>query len=100
MPLEVNVVLIGFNGDGGYRYSLDGHKLEEFLRKGFPLHRPSCFETGEPIDIEHHIMYNVIAVICFISDNNGLLFTTVLSYCHPLLLFRLDNRSLFLLRSR
>ncbi|VAI06434.1 unnamed protein product [Triticum turgidum subsp. durum] len=27
----------------------------------FPLHRPSCFETGEPIDIEHHIMYNVIA---------------------------------------
>jgi len=61
VPLEVNVVLIGFNGDGGYRYSLDGHKLEEFLKMGFPLHRPSCFETGEPIDIEHHIMYNVIA---------------------------------------
>ena len=63
VPLEVNVVLIGFNGDGGYRYSLDGHKLEEFLKMGFPLHRPSCFETGEPIDIEHHIMYNVIAVM-------------------------------------
>jgi len=61
VPLEVNVVLIGFNGDGGYRYSLDGHKLEEFLKMGFPLHRPSCFETGEPIDIEHHIMYNVIS---------------------------------------
>ncbi|KAF8683912.1 hypothetical protein HU200_044856 [Digitaria exilis] len=61
VPLEVNVVLIGFNGDGGYRYSLDGHKLEEFLKMGFPLHRPSCFETGEAIDIEHHIMYNVIA---------------------------------------
>jgi hypothetical protein len=63
VPLEVNVVLIGFNGDGGYRYPLDGHKLEEFLKMGFPLHRPSCFETGEPIDIEHHIMYNVIAVM-------------------------------------
>uniref|UniRef100_A0A0D3FHN5 DUF7906 domain-containing protein n=1 Tax=Oryza barthii TaxID=65489 RepID=A0A0D3FHN5_9ORYZ len=61
VPLEVNVVLIGFNGDGGYRYSLDGHRLEEFLKMSFPLHRPSCFETGEPIDIEHHIMYNVIA---------------------------------------
>ncbi|KAL5210356.1 hypothetical protein ABZP36_005979 [Zizania latifolia] len=61
VPLEVNVVLIGFNGDGGYRYPLDGHKLEEFLKMSFPLHRPSCFETGEPIDIEHHIMYNVIA---------------------------------------
>ncbi|XBH85368.1 hypothetical protein VPH35_073293 [Triticum aestivum] len=61
VPLEVNVVLIGFNGDGGYRYPLDGHKLEQFLKMSFPLHRPSCFETGEPIDIEHHIMYNVIA---------------------------------------
>lgn len=61
VPLEVNVVLIGFNGDGGYRYPLDGHKLEQFLKMSFPLHRPSCLETGEPIDIEHHIMYNVIA---------------------------------------
>ncbi|KAM0831297.1 hypothetical protein ACQ4PT_065640 [Festuca glaucescens] len=61
VPLEVNVVLIGFNGDGGYRYPLDGHKLEQFLKMSFSLHRPSCFETGEPIDIEHHIVYNVIA---------------------------------------
>ncbi|XP_047084329.1 uncharacterized protein LOC124695539 [Lolium rigidum] len=61
VPLEVNVVLIGFNGDGGYRYPLDGHKLEQFLKMSFPLHRPSCFETGEPVDIEHHIVYNVIA---------------------------------------
>jgi hypothetical protein len=63
VPLEVNVVLIGFNGDGGYRYPLDGHKLEEFLKTSFPFHRPSCFETGEQIDIERHIMYNVIAVM-------------------------------------
>lgn len=92
MPLEVNVVLIGFNGDGGYRYSLDGHKLEEFLKMGFPLHRPSCFETGEPIDIEHHIMYNVISVMPHL-DNNEFLFTNVLSYRHPLQFSRLDNRS-------
>lgn len=60
VPLEVNVVLVGFNGDGGYRYTLDAHKLEEFLKSSFPTHRPSCLETGEPIDIEHHIIYNVI----------------------------------------
>ncbi|MQM00423.1 hypothetical protein Taro_033158 [Colocasia esculenta] len=60
VPLEINVVLVGFNGDGGYRYSLDAHKLEEFLKASFPMHRPSCLETGEPIDIEHHIVYNVI----------------------------------------
>ncbi|OAY27612.1 uncharacterized protein LOC110601676 [Manihot esculenta] len=58
VPLEVNVVLIGFNGDGGYRFTLDTHKLQEFLRTSFPSHRPSCLETGEPLDIEHHVVYN------------------------------------------
>ncbi|KAL9410143.1 hypothetical protein AB3S75_043992 [Citrus x aurantiifolia] len=59
VPLEVNIVLIGFNGDGGYRYAMDPHKLEEFLRVSFSTYRPSCQETGEPLDIEHHIVYNV-----------------------------------------
>ncbi|KAI7730213.1 hypothetical protein M8C21_031792 [Ambrosia artemisiifolia] len=58
VPLEVNVVLVGFSGDGGYRYTLDSQKLEEFLRVGFPSHRPSCLETGEPLDIEHHMVFN------------------------------------------
>lgn len=58
VPLEVNVVLIGFNGDGGYRYTIDSQKLEEFLRVSFPSHRPSCLETGQPLDIEHHIVFN------------------------------------------
>ncbi|TYJ15549.1 hypothetical protein E1A91_A10G190400v1 [Gossypium mustelinum] len=58
VPLEVNVVLIGLNGDGGYRYNVDAQKLEEFLRVSFPSHRPSCLETKEPLDIEHHVVYN------------------------------------------
>ncbi|XP_017975595.1 PREDICTED: uncharacterized protein LOC18603670 isoform X1 [Theobroma cacao] len=58
VPLEVNVVLIGLNGDGGYRYTVDAPKLEEFLRVSFPSHRPSCQETGEPLDIKHHVVYN------------------------------------------
>ncbi|KAK9933989.1 hypothetical protein M0R45_021157 [Rubus argutus] len=58
VPLEVNVVLVGFNGDGGYRYTVDAHKLEDLLKISFPTHRPSCLETGEPIDIEHQIVYN------------------------------------------
>ncbi|KAH8496434.1 hypothetical protein H0E87_019265 [Populus deltoides] len=59
VPLEVNVVLVGFNGDGGYRFGVDSHKLEEFLKIGFQTHRPSCMETGEPLDIEHHVVFNV-----------------------------------------
>ena len=58
----MNVVLIGFNGDGGYRFSVDSHKLEEFLRIGFQTHRPSCLETGEPLDIEHHVVFNMFPV--------------------------------------
>lgn len=62
VPLEVNIVLVGFNGDGGYRYTAEVHKLEEFLRVSFPSHRPSCLETGKPLDIEHHVVYNVFPV--------------------------------------
>ncbi|MCL7033682.1 hypothetical protein MKW94_016211 [Papaver nudicaule] len=62
VPLEVNVVLVGFSGDGGYRYELDTHKLEAFLKMSFPTHRPACLETGEPLDIEHHLSYNVFPV--------------------------------------
>ncbi|KAL1334949.1 hypothetical protein HN51_063887 [Arachis hypogaea] len=58
VPLEVNVVLIGLSGDGGYRYTIDIHNLEQFLRTSFPSHRPSCLETGELLDIEHHLVYN------------------------------------------
>lgn len=67
VPLEVNIVLVGFNGDGGYRYTLEAHKLEEFLKSSFPTRRPSCLETGEPIDIEHHIVYNAIPVSYFLE---------------------------------
>ncbi|KAF9594602.1 hypothetical protein IFM89_034224 [Coptis chinensis] len=58
VPLEVNIVLIGLNGDGAYRYNVDAHKLETFLKTNFPTHRPACLETGELIDIEHHMVYN------------------------------------------
>lgn len=67
VPLEVNVVLIGLNGDGGYRYTVDAPKLEEFLRVSFPSHRPSCQETGEPLDIKHHVVYNTFPVSFFHS---------------------------------
>ncbi|KAJ8751600.1 hypothetical protein K2173_016849 [Erythroxylum novogranatense] len=59
VPLEVNVVLVGFNGNGGYRYSLDAHKLEEFMRTSFSTHRLTCLETGESLDIEHHVVFNL-----------------------------------------
>jgi hypothetical protein len=62
VPLEVNVVLVGFLGDGGYRFQLDGNMLQEHLKQTFPSHRPACLETGALLEIEHQLTYNVIPV--------------------------------------
>lgn len=62
VPLEINLVMLGFNGDGGYRYKLDFKMLEEVLQKSMPSHRPACLETGQPLDIEHELIYKVIPV--------------------------------------
>eukprot|EP00250_Pteridium_aquilinum_P008214 c17771_g1_i3 orf=536-2992(-) len=62
IPFEVNVVLVGFNGDGGYRYSLDAHKLGTVLKEVFPTHRPTCLETAQQLDIEHSLYYNILPV--------------------------------------
>lgn len=84
VPLEVNIVLVGMNGDGGYRYAMDPHKLEEFLRVSFSTHRPSCQETGEPLDIEHRLVYNVFPVSFLFILNHSSRFcitVSVLKYC-------------------
>jgi hypothetical protein len=73
--LEVNVVLIGFNGDGGYRYTIDAHKLEQLLKTSFPTHRPSCSETEELLDIEHHLVYNAFSVSYF-SCSSGFVYVS------------------------
>jgi hypothetical protein len=83
--LEVNVVLIGFNGDGGYRYSVDPHKLEQLLKTSFPTHRPSCLETEELLDIEHHLVYNVFNVCYFSSFISFSIFHTLFHEIHALL---------------
>ena len=62
IPLEVNIVLVGFNGDGGYRYSLDSRKLASVLKDIFPNHRPTCLGTALQLDIEHTLYYNVLSV--------------------------------------
>ncbi|KAG0575716.1 hypothetical protein M758_5G026800 [Ceratodon purpureus] len=62
IALEVNVVLVGFLNDGGYRFHLDHDKLHHHMKSSYPSHRPSCMETGEMLDIEFDMSYNVIPV--------------------------------------
>lgn len=64
IELEVNVVLLGFLNDGGYRFHLDHDKLHHHMKSSYPSHRPSCLETGEMLDIEFDMSYNVIPHRC------------------------------------
>lgn len=60
LPLEVNVVLVGFDGEGGFRHSVDERALADFLRDSFDRYRPSCLETGEQLEVEVELRYNVL----------------------------------------
>ena len=60
LPLEVNIVLVGFDGDGGYRYRADANALETFLRDSFGHFRPSSMTTGRPLEVSIELHYNVI----------------------------------------
>ena len=60
LPLEVNVVLVGFDGEGGFRHTVDERALADFLRDSFGRYRPSCLETGEQLEVEVELRYNVL----------------------------------------
>ena len=60
LPLEVNIVLVGFDGDGGYRYRADAEALETFLRQSFGHFRPSSMSTGRPLEVSIELHYNVV----------------------------------------
>ena len=47
LPLEVNIVLVGFDGDGGFGYELEPDRLAAILRDTFASFRPSRVEDGE-----------------------------------------------------
>jgi hypothetical protein len=54
IPLEVNVVLVGFLGDTrGYHFDLVGDMLQEHLKKTFLSHWPPCLEICALLEIEH-----------------------------------------------
>ncbi|GFH23479.1 uncharacterized protein HaLaN_21095, partial [Haematococcus lacustris] len=47
LPVEVDVVLIGFEGDGAYGYTLDSYELDEQLASGLDQEVcPTVWESG------------------------------------------------------
>eukprot|EP00193_Tetraselmis_chui_P020266 CAMPEP_0177794032 /NCGR_PEP_ID=MMETSP0491_2-20121128/25414_1 /TAXON_ID=63592 /ORGANISM="Tetraselmis chuii, Strain PLY429" /LENGTH=437 /DNA_ID=CAMNT_0019316631 /DNA_START=313 /DNA_END=1623 /DNA_ORIENTATION=- len=60
---KINVVLVGFNGNGGYHYKLDSHAMHALLQSRFPTCTPSFVQTGRSTFVEHHLTCNVIQAL-------------------------------------
>ena len=58
--ITINVALMGFNGDGGYGYTLEEESLERLLNDALPVYRPSSMEDKKLLDVEYQIIYNVV----------------------------------------
>ncbi|EGG15448.1 transmembrane protein [Cavenderia fasciculata] len=46
IPFKLQILLIGFQRDGGYGYSLDNKSLQQLLFDSFPTHRPRSIHTS------------------------------------------------------
>eukprot|EP00210_Caulerpa_lentillifera_P000299 g292.t1 len=71
LPIEVDVILIGFDGHGAYQYTLDDGKLTDLLQTNFDSFRPKSRETGEELATEYYIEYNVIEIGSTKSKRHG-----------------------------
>eukprot|EP00873_Tetraselmis_striata_P008332 jgi/Tetstr1/428596/TSEL_018588.t1 len=60
LPADINVVLVGFDGLGGYNYKVDAAAMQQFLQSRFPTCTPSVMQTGRSTFLEHRLIYNVV----------------------------------------
>lgn len=55
----MDIILIGFGGDGAFKYLMSDEQLEELLIRNFPSRTPFNRNTGKPLLTEFHLIYNV-----------------------------------------
>ena len=61
IPIDVNVGLLGFAGDGAWQLDLDAANLHGLLARLLPERRPSCGPEGEPLaHAVYRLHYNVV----------------------------------------
>lgn len=77
VPIEVDVVLVGFSGDGGYGYTLDSSKLlsmlsshlqvreGDYLRRGFcQVQQASLVDGGNDSIVATRTWWQTTAAAC------------------------------------
>ena len=60
VPLEVNIGLMGFAGDGANGLELDAAELHRLLTQLLPRRQPLCGSDSTPADVTYEFTYNVV----------------------------------------
>eukprot|EP00026_Physarum_polycephalum_P004689 Phypoly_transcript_04712.p1 GENE.Phypoly_transcript_04712~~Phypoly_transcript_04712.p1 ORF type:complete len:678 (+),score=68.70 Phypoly_transcript_04712:78-2111(+) len=58
-PININLVFIGFKGDGPFQFYLDEQKVQAAIQSAFPMHSPHSLQSNTPLNIMYHISYSV-----------------------------------------
>lgn len=61
VPIEVDVILVGFEADGGYGYRLDGGRLLNMLSAHLGWFCPYSWETEEELGVCMHVNFQVMS---------------------------------------
>lgn len=60
VPIDVDVILIGFEGGGGYGHKQEPDTLASLLASGLNRHCPHSLESGEELGVCFHVSYQVM----------------------------------------
>lgn len=61
MPIEVDIILVGFSGDGGYGYKLQPDRLLNLLATHLQWYCPYSWETEEELGVCMHVNFQVVS---------------------------------------
>jgi hypothetical protein len=50
-PINVNLVFVGFQGDGPFQFYLDEQKVKASIQSAFPMHSPHALQSNTPLNI-------------------------------------------------
>jgi hypothetical protein len=61
VPIEVDIILVGFSGDGGYGYKLAPDRLLNLLSTHLQWYCPYSWETEEELGVCMHVNFQVVS---------------------------------------
>ncbi len=59
IPIQIGIGLVGFNADGAGAVSFAADELSLTLQNSLPALRPNCYQTGEALNVQYRVDYNV-----------------------------------------